>query len=286
MLGGASAAYARYVEPSGALSLARHALTPHDWPQGLRVRIVALADLHCGSAHMPLDRVAEIVETANALEPDLIVLLGDYVTSRRRNLHFVGPAQWASALAKLKAPLGVHAVMGNHEYWDDPATQRPGSGKPFGWKALEDHGLPVLQNRAVRLIKDGRAFWLAGLGDQIPYRVGHTSSGRWRFQGLDDLPGTMAQITDDAPVIMLAHEPDIFAEMPQRVALTLSGHTHGGQIRLFGWSPYIPSEFGGRFAHGRITENGRDLIVSAGLGTSGPPVRFGIPPEIVVVELG
>jgi hypothetical protein len=144
------------------------------------------------------------------------------------------------------------------------------------------------------LAKDGRAFWLAGLGDQLAYRVGYLSDGRWRFEGRDDLPGTMAQIGEPpgdaaghaAPVIMLAHEPDVFDRMPQRVSLTLSGHTHGGQVRLLGWSPYVPSEFGSRFAHGRITENGRDLIVSAGLGTSGPPIRFGIPPEIVVVDLG
>ncbi len=286
LLGGASAAYARFIEPSGSLALAHHALTPFDWPTGLRLRIVALADFHCGSAHMPRARIGEIVEIAHALEPDLIVLLGDYVTSQRRNLHALRPGDWAPELARLKAPLGVHAIMGNHEYWDDPLTQRPGDVRPFAWAALEQAGIAVLENEAIRLIKDGRAFWLAGLGDQLAYRVGHHSNGRWRFQGRDDLAGTMAQITDAAPVIMLAHEPDVFDRMPRRVALTLSGHTHGGQVRLFGWSPYVPSEFGARFAHGRVTENGRDMIISAGLGTSGPPIRFGIPPEIVVVDLG
>ena len=111
------------------------------------------------------------------------------------------------------------------------------------------------------------------------------------FQGLDDLPGTLAQAADGAPVILLAHEPDIFAGLPDtpgkaQVALTLAGHTHGGQVRLFGWSPYIPSEFGSRYAYGRVVEDNRSIIVSAGLGTSGPPVRFGIPPEIVLVDLG
>ena len=103
---------------------------------------------------------------------------------------------------------------------------------------------------------------------------------------MDDLPGTLAQVTDAAPVSLMAHEPDIFPDVPARVAVTLSGHTHGGQIRVFGRSPFVPSRFGSRYIHGHIIEGGRHLIVSAGLGMSGIPVRFGAPPEIVVVELG
>jgi hypothetical protein len=103
---------------------------------------------------------------------------------------------------------------------------------------------------------------------------------------MDDLPGTLAQVTDDAPVILLAHEPDIFPDVPARVAVTLSGHTHGGQIRLGPWVPVVPSRFGARYAWGHIVEGGRDLVVSGGLGCSVVPVRFGMPPEITVVELG
>ena len=87
-------------------------------------------------------------------------------------------------------------------------------------------------------------------------------------------------------MLLLAHEPDIFPEVPDRVALTLSGHTHGGQVRLFGWSPMVPSMYGNRFAYGHIVEEGRDLVVSAGLGNSIYPVRFGVPPEITMIELG
>ena len=100
------------------------------------------------------------------------------------------------------------------------------------------------------------------------------------------LPGTMAQITDDAPVIMMAHEPDIFPEMPARVSLTLSGHTHGGQITMFRYSPLVPSKYGTRYIYGHIVEDDRHLIVSAGLGCSVMPVRLGAPPEIVRLELG
>ena len=103
---------------------------------------------------------------------------------------------------------------------------------------------------------------------------------------MDDLPATLAAATDAAPAILLAHEPDIFPRVPDRVALTLAGHTHGGQVRLLGYSPMIPSDYGRRFAYGHIVEEGRHMIVSGGLGMSIYPVRFGVPPEITLVRLG
>ena len=86
-----------------------------------------------------------------------------------------------------------------------------------------------------------------------------------------DLPATMAQITDNAPVILMAHEPDIFPDVPARVSLTLSGHTHGGQVSMFNYSPLVPSKFGARYIYGHIIEEQRHLIVSAGLGCSTLP---------------
>jgi uncharacterized protein len=83
----------------------------------------------------------------------------------------------------------------------------------------------------------------------------------------------------------MAHEPDIFPRVPDRVALTVSGHTHGGQVRIFGYAPIVPSSFGNRYVYGHVVEDDRNLIVSAGLGCSGVPVRFGAPPEIVMIEL-
>lgn len=112
--------------------------------------------------------------------------------------------------------------------------------------------------------------------------------GRGRFDGADDLPGTLARIPDDGnPVLLLAHKPDIFPQVPARVSLTLSGHTHGGQVALpvLG-RPIVPSSCGERFAYGHIVEDDRHLIVSGGLGCSMPPVRFGVPPEIILIELG
>ncbi len=95
---------------------------------------------------------------------------------------------------------------------------------------------------------------------------------------------TLAKVPEMEPVILLAHEPDIMPRVPARVALVLSGHAHGGQFRLFGWSPVVPSRYGNRYAYGHVREQ-CDLIVSGGLGRSIAPFRFGVPPEIVVVTV-
>jgi predicted MPP superfamily phosphohydrolase len=99
------------------------------------------------------------------------------------------------------------------------------------------------------------------------------------------LPATLAKITDDAPVILMAHEPDVAMRVPSRVALQLSGHTHGGQVRLLGWSPIVPTRYKSQFAYGHSRVD-CDVIVSGGLGCSIVPFRLGVPPEIVLVTLG
>ncbi|TCR70163.1 metallophosphoesterase [Bosea sp. BK604] len=274
--------YAYAWEPTHQ-QLTRYRLTPRGWPQGRRLRLAVISDLHAGGPHVPLARVSQIVAATNKLEPDLILLLGDFVASRDRIASDPPIPTLAAELGKLTAPSGVYAVLGNHDWWHDAPTQKNRSGPTQVGLALEAAGIEVLENRALRLDTVAGPLWIAGLGDQIAFlkRV------RGLPGGVADLAGTMAQIADDgAPVIMMAHEPDAFAHMPERVALTFSGHTHGGQVRLFGWSPIVPSRYGNRYAYGHVHENGRDLIVSAGIGTSKLPVRLGIPPEIVCVELG
>ncbi len=278
------AGYAFGLEPLWRLNVQRYALTPHRWPLGLNLRIAVVADLHAGEPQMPVHRIEQIVHTTNNLGADLIVLLGDFEAGHRWQSRIVPPAKWAGALAALKAPLGVHSVLGNHDWWDDHAAQRRGKGPVYGRLALERAGIAVYENDVIRLRKDTQDFWLAGLADQLAFRKGRVN-GRWVFQGIDDLDGTLAKANDQSPVILLAHEPDIFARVPDRVSVTLSGHTHGGQVRLFGYSPIVPSRYGNRYAYGHIVEHGRNLIVSGGLGCSILPVRFGVPPEIVVVDL-
>jgi hypothetical protein len=225
---------------------------------------------------MTQPHIRRVVDTANALRSDLTVLLGDFVAWYGR--HFkrgetVTDAEWSAELARLSAPLGVWSILGNHDWWHDLAGVRG---------ALADARIPVLENDAVLLNGDGQPFWLAGLGDQVAYRLGHG-----QFRGVDDLPGTLARIKTDDPVLLLIHEPDIFTEVPPRVALTLAGHTHGGQIRVpLIWPHFVPSAYGARFAYGHIVEDNRHLIVSGGLGTSIIPARFGVPPEILHITLG
>jgi hypothetical protein len=276
--------YALAVEPAWRLEVTRWRVTPSNWPRDLKLSIAIIADVHAGGPAMPLDRIEDIVETANAQRPDLVVLLGDFAASYKFKTRKVHPEEWSAALGGLKAPLGVHSILGNHDWWDDIAAQRSRKGPVVGRRALEKAGIPVYENDVVRLRKNGRPFWLAGLGDQLAFITGRKRAWR-KFQGVDDLDGTLAKVRDEAPVILLAHEPDIFPSVPPRVALTLSGHTHGGQVRLFGYSPMVPSRFGNRFAYGHIVENDRHLVVSGGLGCSVLPVRFGVPPEIVMVDV-
>lgn len=277
--------YGFAVEPGWRLAVTNYRLAPPAWGDGPSLKIGVIADVHAGGPMMPADRIRAIAERTNALKPDIIVLLGDFAASHKLKTRTVAPEEWSDALSVLKAPLGVHAILGNHDWWDDLAAQRSGRGPVLGRRMLERVGIPVYENDVVRLSKDRRPFWLAGLGDQMAFIKGRRKRAWRRFEGVDDLDGTLAKVTDDAPVILLAHEPDIFPRVPQRVALTLSGHTHGGQVRLLGFSPMVPSRYGNRYAYGHVCEDDRNLIISGGLGCSILPVRFGVPPEIVMVDI-
>jgi len=280
-LGASTAAYG-FGEPLLRLRVARYDITPPKWPANLQLKIAVIADLHACDPWMSLDRIEGIVERTNALNADVIVMLGDYVAGHRRVTRTIPANEWAPVLAGLKAPLGVHAILGNHDWWEDKTAQREGQGPTVARRALEAAGIPVYENDAQRLTKDGRPFWLAGLGDQLAYVPARRFRPVRRI-GVDDLAATLAKVTDTAPVILLAHEPDVAVRVPARVALQLSGHTHGGQVRLLGWSPVSPS--GPKLVYGHIRMN-CDIVISGGLGCSIMPFRIGVPPEIVLVTLG
>jgi uncharacterized protein len=276
------------------LNVTRYVLTPPGWPKDFKLKLAIIADLHACDPWMSLARVRQIVARTNALGADAVLLLGDFVVGYRLGKYSrsVAHDDWASELAQLKAPLGVHAVMGNHDWWEEREVQDRRAGPIKAALALKNVRIPVYENDAMRLEKDGQAFWLAGLGDQWAFwpkkenYLAFVQRGKVDYEGVHDLPGTLKKISDDAPVILMAHEPDIFPDVPKRVSLTLSGHTHGGQIRLGSFAPVVPSKFGSRYVYGHIVEDNRNLIVSGGLGCSALPLRFGSPPEIVVVDLG
>ena len=281
---GASTAAYGLGEPVLQLQLTQYALSPRQWPTDFPLNIAVIADIHACDPWMSLDRIGAIVERTNALDADIIVMLGDYVAGHRHVTRFIPAREWASVLAGLKAPLGVHAILGNHDYWDDKTVQHAGQGTTVARRALEAAGIPVYENDVQRLTKDGRSFWLAGLGDQLAFLPARRFRQVGRV-GVDDLGATLAKVTDSAPVILLAHEPNVALRVPSRVALQLSGHTHGGQVRLLGWSPALRAKRDARLAYGHVRLK-CDVIVSGGLGCSIMPFRLGVPPEIVLVSLG
>jgi len=270
------------LEPGFMLGVRSYALTPASWPADLRLRIVVLADVHVGEPWMSAARVRRICETANALEPDVIVLLGDYQAGTTLVTAPVEPDAWGEAMSVLKAPLGVYGVLGNHDVWHGILPNVEGDEGATVARTLTQAGVRVLDNDLVRLTKDGRSFWILGLADQMFEWI---SRGVWR--GRDDLDGTLARVTDDAPAILLAHEPFLFRRVPLRVSLTLCGHTHGGQVMLpFIGNPLLRRRIPEGHEYGLVQENGRNMIVSAGLGVSIIPARFMRPPEIVEITLG
>ncbi len=276
-------AYSTAFECGYALELTTYNLTPPRWPADLELKIAVIADIHAAYPWMSEQRIGEIVDLANAQKPDLTVLLGDFVCTHRYVTGYVPPGAWAGELARLEAPLGVYSILGNHDWWSAAIPTNPPDGSRSVRHALAQARIPLLENEVVRLSQRGRPFWLIGLGDQLAH-----SHNRPGLVGVDNLPGVLRDLNDDAPAILLAHEPYVFPQVPDRVALTLSGHMHGGQINL----PLIGTPFlhGGprftRYVYGEYRESQRTLLLSGGLGTSFAPVRIGRPPEVVVVNLG
>jgi hypothetical protein len=262
-LGAFLALWAFVFEPSRLVTRQQTLQIP-SLPTGLRVAV--WSDLHAGSPFIGIHKVRRVINETNALQPDLILLLGDYVIQGVIGGSFIEPSVIANELKALRAPLGVCAVLGNHDHWDDAHKIE---------KVLSDAGIRVLENKAVQLQFNLAPFWVLGLIDEWHNKNGPSAS---------DL--IAQQINNDAPIIAITHNPDTFLKIPARVSLTLAGHTHGGQCAfpLLG-RPIVPSEFGERFVTGHVIEEGRHLFVTNGIGTSILPVRFRVPPEIVLLTL-
>jgi predicted MPP superfamily phosphohydrolase len=251
-----------FVEPA-ALVVKEYSIELPNWPKHLNgLKIAVLSDLHVGSLHIGPEKLRAIVDETNKQNADLILLLGDYVSAGRHTC-LVKPATFVSQLARLKAKLGVYAILGNHDWWYN--------GEDVG-SSLESANIRVLEDSTVMLQSDQTPFWLAGLKDL------------WTRN--PNIESTLAPVNSSSPVIVMSHNPDVFPAIPERVALTIAGHTHGGQVSFPFIGPLIvPSEYGARFAKGVIIENEKHLFVSSGIGTSVLPIRFGVPPEISVLIL-
>jgi len=252
-----------FIEPARLVVNRRELRLPRFPAELSGMRVALLSDLHVGSPHWGLSRLHELVSRVNAEKPDLILLAGDYLINDIWFGTHVAADPIAAELAQLHAPLGVFAALGNHDWWNDGPKVRA---------ALEAHGVTVLDDEVRRLRFNGKEFCLLGVRDE-------TQRVRSAQSVLDlAVPGI--------PLIVLVHEPDLFADLDERATLTLAGHTHGGQVDLplLGRS-VVPSRYGARYAAGHIVEGGRHLFVTTGVGTSIIPVRFGVPPEIALLTL-
>ena len=251
------------IEP-GRLVVREQTIRIDNWPHELDgLRIAVLSDIHADDWFVDDKKLRTIVARTNQLQPELIVILGDYMSSNGNVTRRVEPEHFAAILKDLRAPLGVYSVLGNHDAWYSGTLVRRG---------LEKNGIQVLENEVIHFDAHGTELWLVGLADL------------WtRRQAVED---TVAMVPEGRPMIALTHNPDIFPDLPQRVPLLLAGHTHGGQVRL----PLIgsvveSSDYGDRYVRGQVFENNHHLFVTTGIGTSIIPVRFGVPPEIVVLTI-
>jgi predicted MPP superfamily phosphohydrolase len=250
------------VEPR-RLVVRHEELTLPRWPAALDgLRVGVMTDLHSGMPHAGLDAIERAAATLAAERPDVVCLLGDFIDRQALFARPVNAEALATRLAPLAAaPRGLYAVLGNHDWY---------AGARRIADALEGAGAMVLEDSAAPAGDGG--LWVAGTGD---FRVRGARVER-----------ALMPVPEAAPVLLLSHDPDAFPSVPARVSLTLAGHTHGGQVGVpLVRRPFVPSHYGERYVAGHVEEDGRHLYVSSGVGTSGLPVRFLRPPEVVILTL-
>lgn len=243
------------IDEANSLSLERVEISIDRLPKKLDgFKIVHLSDIH----HSPftgLEHIARAVKIANRLRPDMFILTGDYVS---HDAKYIAPV--AKVLGKLSAEFGTYACLGNHDHWTDPdlVTER-----------FREQGINVLINEGFRFEARGASFWLAGVDDHM---VGKT-----------DLPAALHGSFPDEMKLLLAHNPVIFRQAVRLgIDLTLSGHTHGGQIRVRDTEKNIIPR---RRKAGLHSRRNSHIYITRGIGTVVLPVRYQCPPEISLLEL-
>jgi uncharacterized protein len=233
-----------------------------DWA-GPPMTIAVAADFHVGAPHAGLAMLRKVVDQLNAGNPDLILLPGDFVIQGVLGGQAVDPVQIAEEFGRLKAPLGVFATLGNHDWWHDGQQVR---------QALEQKGIRVIENGAIPLPTASGKIWLVGIGDDM---TGHAHPAQ-----------ALAAAPADARLIVMMHDPANAPDLPARTIVAFAGHTHGGQVRL----PLIgalitPGRSPLRHSLGWLPDVPAPTYVTAGIGTSILPVRFNCPPETLVLRL-
>lgn len=237
-------------------------LSLSNWPENTaNLRIVLISDLHVISPDMSPARLTRIVGQINALKPDIVMIAGDLISGKRFSWRKHTAEEAVAPLAGLRPRFGTVAVLGNHDYWHD--------GEAFR-RAVPRTGIRLLLNEAVKL----GPVVIGGADDVIT-----ENANLKRTLAAMDVLGQRH--------ILLTHSPDMVPDLPGKVDLVAAGHTHCGQISLPFRGPIAPSSiYGMRFNCGLITDNGQQVLVTAGLGTSIVPLRIGAPPDLWVIDAG
>jgi predicted MPP superfamily phosphohydrolase len=248
---------AAWFEPSSLL-VASYQIRTSPRLKGLRIAVIS--DLHAGAPFIDIQKVDRIVDMTNATRPDVVLLAGDYVVTGMLGSRHIAIEEIAKHLRGLRSRLGVYAVIGNHDRWENAQHISD---------ALLGVGISVLENRSINT----GGVTIVGIGDSVT----HASN----------VSLAMAGVSKDA--ICLTHSPDIFLQLPPTCGLTIAGHTHGGQVKLpLVGRPAVSvlgSRYGQRYAIGVVREGPKTLFINSGIGTSLLPIRFGVPPEISLLEL-